>query len=195
MMKTDLKRVIADLRAVYEGEIWLFPGSGYQLCSEADGILLLSMISGRNPDLLIGRQVDAAPLIRDMDLCTLSTGYMLIDGGRPTSVSYMSQTLPIPADKPTIAVATGMAGEMLGMQCLYLEAGSGAHDPVPIDMLERCRAHVSIPIITGGGLRTVEQVIARFSAGADICVIGSMIEDNPRALIDLVIHTQELALS
>lgn len=194
-MQAHLSRVITDLRGVYDGEIWLFPGSGYQLASEADGVLLLSMISSRNPDLLIGRQVDAAPLIRDMSLPTLSTGYMLVDGGRPTSVSYMSQTLPIPSDKPGIAVATALAGEMLGLQSIYLEAGSGAHHPVPVDMIERCRANVSVPIITGGGLRTVEEIIARYDAGANVCVVGSLIEDNPQALVDLVIHTQERALS
>lgn len=153
-----------------------------QVSTAADGILLLSLISGRNAELLIGRHVIAAPALRRSGLEILPTGYMLIDGGAPTSVSYMSNTMPIPANKPDIAQCTAMAGEMLGLQVLYMDAGSGAQNPVSAAMIEAVRKSVQLPLIVGGGLRHPESVLNAMSAGADIVVVGTAIEQEPGLL-------------
>lgn len=160
----------------------LFPGDTMQVSTAADGILLLSLISGRNAELLIGRHVIAAPALRRSGLEILPTGYMLIDGGAPTSVSYMSNTMPIPANKPDIAQCTAMAGEMLGLQVLYMDAGSGAQNPVSAAMIEAVRRSVQLPLIIGGGLRNPESVLNAMSAGADIVVVGTAIEQEPGLL-------------
>lgn len=165
--------------------VWLFPGNTMQICPEADGILLLSMISGRKPELLIGNHVIAAPAIKQSGLAVVSVGYMLIDGGRRSSVEYMSNTIPIPADKNDIAVATAMAGEMLGMQMIYLEAGSGAKNPVPQSMISAVQRAVDVPVVVGGGLRYKEYIADAFNAGATWVVLGNGLEDNPDMLNDL----------
>lgn len=162
--------------------IVLFPGDTMQVSTSADGMLLLSLISGRNAELLIGRHVIAAPALRRSGLEILPTGYILIDGGAPTSVSYMSNTMPIPANKPDIAQCTAMAGEMLGLQVLYLDAGSGARNPVPLEMIRAVRKSVQLPLIVGGGLRSTEDVLNAFDAGADIVVVGTAIEREPDLL-------------
>ncbi len=156
--------------------VLLFPGSLLQLTTNADGILFISLISGRNPELLIGNHVASAPIIKGSGMEVISTGYMLIEGGATTSVEYMSQTKPIPALKTDIAVATAMAGEMLGQKLIYLEAGSGALTPVPTNMIEAVKNNISIPLIVGGGLNTKEKVKAACEAGADIIVIGNAFE-------------------
>ena len=142
----------------------------------------MSLISGRNPELLIGQHVVAAPYLKKAGIEIIPTGYVLVDGGKTTSASYISSTMPIPADKPEIAACTAMAGEMLGLRLLYLDAGSGAHRPVPPPMTQAVSQSVDIPLIVGGGLRTPEQVRAQFSAGADMVVIGNAFEDNPDLL-------------
>jgi phosphoglycerol geranylgeranyltransferase len=162
-----------------ERPLVIFPGGSMQVSAEADAILFLSLISGRNPDLLIGRQVESAGLIRDIGLEVIPTGYLLIDGGRPTSVSYMSNTLPIPADKPDIAAATALAGEMLGLKVMYLDAGSGALHPVSFAMIERVRASITSPLIVGGGIRDAEAARRAFAAGADLVVVGNSLEKDP----------------
>ena len=154
----------------------LFPGSLLQLTTNADGILFISLISGRNPELLIGNHVASAPIIKESGMEVISTGYILIEGGATTSVEYMSQTKPIPALKTDIAVATAMAGEMLGQKLIYLEAGSGALNPVPSSMIEAVKKNISIPLIVGGGLNTKEKVKAACEAGADIIVVGNAFE-------------------
>lgn len=156
--------------------VLLFPGSLLQLTTNADGILFISLISGRNPELLIGNHVASAPVIRSSGMEVISTGYILIDGGTTTSVEYMSQTKPIPALKTDIAVATAMAGEMLGQKLIYLEGGSGALNPVPVEMIEAVKQNISIPLIVGGGLNTKEKVKAACDAGADIIVVGNAFE-------------------
>jgi phosphoglycerol geranylgeranyltransferase len=163
----------------------LFPGNATHIVNDADAVLFLSLISGRNPDLLIGQQVQAAPLLKVSGMETISTGYILIDGGKPTTVSYVSNTVPIPADKPEIAAATALAGEMLGMKCIYLEAGSGAKNPVPENTIRTVRKNISVPLIVGGGIRTPEKAIAACEAGADIIVIGNAAEQDPLLIADM----------
>lgn len=173
------------LRAHTKLPIVLFPGSIYQLSSHADAILFLSLISGRNPELLIGQQVLAAPRIRRLGLEVMPTGYMLIDGGTATSVAYMSNTQPIPADKPEIACATALAGAMLGLQLIYLDAGSGARRPVHPDLIARVRREVDVPLIVGGGIRTPELATNALEAGADLIVVGNGLEKDLGWLPDL----------
>jgi phosphoglycerol geranylgeranyltransferase len=157
----------------------LFPGSVMQVDGQADAILLLSLISGRNPDLLIGKHVIAAPYLKSSGLEILSTGYMLIDGGNNTTAMYISNTQPIPREKSDIAICTAMAGEMLGMKLIYLDAGSGATMPVSVEMIVKVRNSITVPLIVGGGIRTAEQAVERCRAGADIIVVGNAIESDP----------------
>ncbi len=166
----------------------LFPGSPTQLCAEVDAVLFLSLISGRNPELLIGNHVVAAPRIKELGVEPIATGYMLIDGGRPTTASYISNTAPIPNNKPEIAAATAMAGEMLGLKCIYLDAGSGAMQSVPSATIKAVRAAVDLPIIVGGGIRTRMQLESAYEAGADLVVIGTALEQNPELIADFQIN-------
>jgi putative glycerol-1-phosphate prenyltransferase len=168
----------------------LFPGNNMQLNNNADGILLLSLISGRNPDLLIGRHVISAPYLKASRLEVISTGYMLIESGRMTAVAYMSNTTPIPSDKTDIAACTAMAGEMLGMQLIYLDAGSGAANPVPSAMIAGVKRSIAVPLIIGGGITTPEKAKAAFDAGADLVVVGNGIENDPD-LITRIAVTRE----
>lgn len=154
----------------------IFPGDILQINSRADGILLLSLISGRNADLLIGKHVIAAPYLKKSGLEILPTGYMLIDSGRPTTASYMSNSLPIPSDKDEIAVSTAMAGTMLGLKLIYMDGGSGAQNAIPLSMIEKVKKNIQVPLIVGGGIRTPEDASERFRAGADIIVVGNAIE-------------------
>ena len=156
----------------------LFPGDNLQINSHADAILFLSLISGRNPDLLIGKHVISAPILREAGLEIISTGYMLIDGGTPSSVSYMSNTTPIPANKRDIAVCTAMAGEMLGLKLIFMDAGSGAINPVSEAVVSAVKKSIDIPLIIGGGVRSAEKAKALFDAGADLIVVGNAIEGN-----------------
>ena len=165
----------------------LFPGNSYQLSYRADAILFLSLISGRNPDLLIGKHVLAAPFLKVSPLEIIPTGYMLIDGGVPTTVTYMSNTNPIPNQKTDIAVCTAIAGEMLGLKCIYMDAGSGARIPVSTDMIESVSQAIDIPLIVGGGISTPEKAEENVLAGADIIVVGNAIEKHPD-LIDEMAH-------
>jgi putative glycerol-1-phosphate prenyltransferase len=162
----------------------LFPGNLLQLTHEADAILLLSLISGRNPELLIGNHVLAAPYLTDIKEKLISTGYILINCGSKTSVEYMSQTEAIPSDKTDIVVATALAGEMIGMKLIYLEAGSGAEKPVPANIIKAVRENISIPIAVGGGLKTQKEIEETFSAGADLIILGNGVEKNSKLLID-----------
>ena len=175
---------LARLKADSQLPLILFPGSSIQLTKSVDALLFLSLISGRNPELLIGQHVIAAPRIAELGIKTIATGYMLIDGGKPTTASYISNTQPIPRDKPSIAAATAMAGEMLGLQCLYLDGGSGALFPVPIDTIKAVRKTTQIPMIVGGGIRSTHDADAAFRAGADIVVIGTLFEEQPELLAE-----------
>lgn len=163
----------------------LFPGSSLHIDPSADAILLLSLISGRNPDLLIGQHVIAAPLLRKSEIEVLSTGYMLIESGKITTVSYISNTTPMPRDKPGIVACTAMAGEMLGLKHMFLDAGSGAQFPVPAVIISAVRQTVDTPIIVGGGIDSYEKAYAALVAGADVIVVGNGIEQNPDLLPEI----------
>ena len=160
----------------------LFPGSPAQLSHHADAVLFLSLISGRNPELLIGHHVTAAPTIRALRLEAIPTGYMLVDGGAPTTVSYVSQTAPIPHDKPGIAAATAMAGELLGLRTIYLDTGSGARRTVSPAMITAVRKAVDLPIIVGGGIRDGAVARELCEAGADVIVVGTAFEQDPELI-------------
>jgi putative glycerol-1-phosphate prenyltransferase len=156
--------------------VLLFPGSSTQISRYADALLYLSLISGRNPELLIGQHVVSAPVIRQSGLEVISTGYMVIDGGAPTTVSYISNAAPLPADKNDIAMCTAMAGEMLGMKLIYMDAGSGAKTPVTEGMIRLVSAHIAVPLIIGGGITDPEKAYRNCKAGADVIVVGNAIE-------------------
>ena len=160
----------------------LFPGNLLQLSHKADAILLLSLISGRNPELLIGNHVIAAPYLKDVRHKLISVGYILISCGSRTSVEYISHTEAIPADKHDIVIATAMAGEMLGLETIYLEAGSGASKPVPVQLIKHVRDNISIPLVVGGGIKNRKEAENIFKAGADLIILGNGCEKNPGLL-------------
>lgn len=163
----------------------LFPGNSLHVHGGADAILLLSLISGRNPEYLIGQHVISAPMLKRSGMKILPTGYILVDGGRPTTVTYISNTHPVPADKPDVAAATALAGEMLGLQYIYLDAGSGAMHAVPGSMIRQVKETVSVPVIVGGGIRTPEDAQRALTAGADVIVVGNAIEKDPGLLKEI----------
>lgn len=163
----------------------LFPGSPAQLSAHADAVLFLSLISGRNPELLIGHHVTAAPTVKALGIEAIPTGYMLVDGGKPTTVSYVSQTLPIPHDKPGIAAATALAGSLLGLRTVYMDTGSGAKRTVSPGMIAAVRGAVDRPIIVGGGIRDAATARDLCSAGADVLVIGTAFEEDPERIFQM----------
>lgn len=175
----------------------LFPGNSIQIDASADAILFLSLISGRNPEFLIGQHVVSAPIIKRSQLEVLPTGYMLVNSGRATSVSYMSNTTPLPNDKPALAASTAMAGEMLGLQVLYMDAGSGADHPVSPRVIRAVRSVTNVPLIVGGGLDTKEKIKSAFDAGADVVVIGNGVQKNPGLLTEVseLMHVYREALN
>lgn len=170
------ERLIAELRYRTERPVVLFPGSPLQLVAGADALLFLSLISGRNPELLIGHHVAAAPFIQQLQTEVIPTGYLLIDGGRPTSASYLSHSPPIPHDKPDIARYTALAGQYLGLQLLYLDTGSGADRCVSAEMTAAVRESTRLPLIVGGGARRWVDVERLHEAGADVVVVGTALE-------------------
>lgn len=180
--------VIATIRQHTTTPVVLFPGNPLHIEPSADAVLFLSLISGRNPEFLIGQHVIAAPLLKKSGLEILPTGYMLVDSGSQTTVSYVSGTMPLPHDKPSVAACTAMAGEMLGLQLLYLDAGSGALRPVSPTMIAAVRAAVDTPLIVGGGINTGEKAYEALKAGADVIVVGNGIEETP----DLLPHLSAL---
>lgn len=168
----------------------LFPGNPAQVCPEADALLYLSLLSGRNADLLIGQHVVSAPMVRQSGLEVLSTGYMLIDGGVPTAVSYMSNSHPIPADKADIALCTAWAGEMQGKHLIYMDAGSGAQTAISSDMIRKVSSNIRIPLVIGGGIRTPQKVRENCEAGADLIVVGNAIEKEASLIRELAAATR-----
>ena len=163
----------------------LFPGNAMQINQNADGILFLSLISGRNPELLIGKQVITAPILKQTDLEVISTGYMLVDSEKPTTASYMSNTMPIPRDKIGIATSTAIAGEYLGLKLIYMDGGSGAEQPIKIDMIKKVSSSIKIPLIIGGGICSAKKAIDNCKAGADLIVVGNAIEKDPSLISDI----------
>ena len=174
-----LDQCLEDIKKTCDIPMILFPGNSFQLSYRADAVLFLSLISGRNAELLIGNHVLAAPYLKLSPLEILPTGYMLINGGRPTTVSYISNTTPIPAEKDDIALCTAVAGEMLGLKLIFMDAGSGAHTPVSTSMIESVSSAIQVPLIVGGGIRTPEKALANVQAGADVIVVGYAIEKDP----------------
>lgn len=172
----NFEECINSLKKQTKIPVIIFPGNNLQISKNADGILLLSLISGRNPELLIGKQVIAAPILKSSNLDILPTGYILIDGGKSTAVSYMSNTNPIPFDKDDIAMCTAMAGEMLGMKLIYMDAGSGALNTISEKMIKKVSSNISTPLIIGGGINTPQKAVLACKAGADIIVVGNAIE-------------------
>ncbi len=182
LSKNSLDNCIKILKSNSSIPVIIFPGNNLQISPFADAILFLSLISGRNPDLLIGNHVIAAPYIKESKLEVIPTAYMLIDSGKPTSALYMSNTMPIPADKSDIAACTAMAGEMLGLKLIYMDAGSGAINPISVSMIEKVRSNTSSPIICGGGINSPEKAIEDCKSGADIVVVGNGIEKSAQLI-------------
>lgn len=178
LLGNGFESVVRAVRDAADIPVIIFPGEKSQVTPEADAILFLSLLSGRNPEFIIGEQVRSAPIIRSIGLEAISTAYLLVDSGKVTSVEYMSNTRPIPADKPEIAVAHAMAAELFGMKMLYLEAGSGASRSVPDDMIRAVASHTGIPVIVGGGIRDPRTVAVKVSAGASFVVVGNHFEGN-----------------
>lgn len=178
MMNHEFEQTIEIIKQNTSKPLIIFPGSLFQVSARADAILFLTLISGRNPEYLIGNQVVAAPIIKRIGLEAISTGYILIEGGCVTSAEFMSDTRPIPRTKVDIAVAHAMAGELLGLKMLYLEAGSGAEFSVPNAMITAIARTCSLPLIVGGGIRTPEDAHAKAQAGASFIVTGTIIEQH-----------------
>ena len=181
----NLHQVIELVKDHSQLPVVLFPGNTMHIDVSADAVLFLSLISGRNPELLIGQQVIAAPILKRSSLEILPTGYMLIDSDNRTTVSYMSNTTPIPADKFSVAVCTAMAGEMLGLRLIYMDAGSGARFPISPRMIASVRRTIDVPLIIGGGINSLEKALTSLKAGADMLVVGNGIEENPNLLIEV----------
>jgi phosphoglycerol geranylgeranyltransferase len=183
---TNISEVISIIKEnVSSVPVVLFPGNAQQVDASADAILFLSLISGRNPDFLIGQQVMAAPLLKSYRMEILPTGYMLINSGRLSSAAYISNTTPIPEDKYALAASTALAGEMLGLKVIYLDAGSGAEREISPRMISTVRKTIQVPLIVGGGINTPAKAQAALEAGADMIVIGNALEKDPELLTEI----------
>ncbi len=194
VISTHLDEVVQHIKAACSIPVVLFPGSPSQLSKYADALLYLSLISGRNPELLIGQHVISAPVVKQSGVEIMPTGYMVIDGGAPTTVSYISNAAPIPADKNEIAMCTAMAGEMLGMKLIYMDAGSGARRPITESMIEMVASHIEAPLIIGGGITDPEKAYRNCKAGADVIVVGNAIEKDPSLIREIAaaIHSSKV---
>lgn len=183
LQKDQLEELIGVIRSVTSSiPIVLFPGNNLQVSSKADAILFLSLISGRNPELLIGQHVAIAPMLQNSGLEVLPTGYMLLDGGEKTSAHYISQTIPLPNHKPQLSVATALAGHFLGLRYFYLDAGSGAPEPVNPEIIRAIKSNIPHPLIVGGGINSLEKAKTAWNAGADLVVVGNGVEKNKSLL-------------
>jgi len=185
LFKNILDKFVKIAKENTELPILLFPGSAMQITNNADGILFLQLISGRNPEYLISNQVIAAPLLKQTSLEVISTGYLLIESGRETTASYISNTKPIPTHKPEIAMATAIAGEYIGNKLIYMDGGSGALNPIPTDVIKKVANNIDIPIIIGGGLRTKKAIQNAYNAGATVVVVGTAFENDDSILENL----------
>lgn len=193
VISQELDRVVQQIKSGSNVPVVLFPGSPSQISPYADALLYLSLISGRNPELLIGQHVLSAPFVKASGLEIMPTGYMVVDGGAPTTVSYISNAAPLPADKSDIALCTAMAGEMLGMKLIYMDAGSGARRPVSEAMIERVATQIEIPLIVGGGITEPEKAYRNCKAGADVIVVGNAIEKDPALLKEMAAAIHSVA--
>ena len=185
LINDNLNNCIKTIKENSKIPVILFPGNAMQINPKADGILFLSLISGRNPDLLIGKQVISAPILKQTELEIISTGYMLIDSGKATTASYMSNTVPIPREKNAIATSTAIAGQYLGMKLIYMDGGSGAEQPITKDMIKEVSNCIDIPLIIGGGICNAKKAIENCEAGADLIVVGNAIEKDPSLILDI----------
>lgn len=183
IVSETLDQVIHSIKEVTQLPVVLFPGSSRQLSKYADGILFMSLLSGRNPQYLIGEQIQAAPIIKMQGLTAISVGYLLVESGRITSTEFISNTKPLPRSKPSIAVAHAIAAELFGMKTVYLEAGSGADNAVPPEMIKAVADSVSLPVIVGGGITCQEDAEKAARAGAKAVVVGTAIEKHGVSLI------------
>ena len=192
-----LDECIQFIKKSCEIPVILFPGSPSQVSRYADALLYLSLISGRNAELLIGQHVVSAPFVKQSGLEIMSTGYMVIDGGAPTTVSYISNATPLPADKNEIAMCTAMAGEMLGMKLIYMDSGSGARRPISESMITQVAQKISVPLIVGGGITEPEKAYLNCKAGADVIVVGNAIEKNENLINEMAaaVHSVPVATS
>ncbi len=176
LMSNQIDDTIKALKQNFKQPVIIFPGSAYQVSPHADAILYLSLVSGRNAELLIGEQVKAAPMLKASGLEVIPTGYMLIESGKLTSANYMSHTMPIPRDKSDIAMAHALAARMLGMKLIYMDAGSGAQQSVPEEMIAGVAKYAELPVVVGGGIKTPEDAGAKARAGAAAVVVGNILE-------------------
>lgn len=183
--------ILSTIKSSTKIPVALFPGSALQVSPLADAILFTSLISGRNPEYLIGQQVLAAPVVKAAGIEVIPTGYILVDSGRPTTASYVSSSLPIPHNKPAIAATTALAGEMLGFKLIYLDGGSGADHAVSENMIAAVKKNISVPLVVGGGINAPEQLLNRFHAGADIAVVGTAAEKDPFILRDMAMALKD----
>ncbi len=174
--------LIEKVKARCSQKIYLFPGNQMQLSDRADGILVLSLLSGRNPEYLIGKLVDHAIKIKGLNIDTVSTAYLLIEGGKVSAIEYVTKTKPIPIDQSEIILATATSAELLGFKAIYLEAGSGAINPVSSELIKMVRDSCQCFLIVGGGIKTSSQLIEAITAGADLVVIGNILEEKPELL-------------
>ncbi|ANH80118.1 geranylgeranylglyceryl/heptaprenylglyceryl phosphate synthase [Niabella ginsenosidivorans] len=195
VLSTHLDEVIQQIKAITDIPVVLFPGSPSQVSRYADALLYLSLISGRNPELLIGQHVVSAPFVKKSGLEVIPTGYIVVDGGAPTTVSYISNAAPVPADKNDIALCTAMAGEMLGMKLIYMDAGSGAKNPITESMISAVAENVEVPVIVGGGITDPEKAYLNCKAGADVIVVGNAIEKDSSLITELsnAVHSSRAA--
>jgi len=178
----DFEKTIKLLKKHFSVPVIIFPGSILQISADADAILLLSLISGRNPELLIGQHVIAAPHLKKAGIEIIPAGYMLIESGNITTAQYISASLPIPHAKNDIASGTALAGEMLGLKLIYMDAGSGAEKKISTEMIAAVKEQIRIPLVVGGGIKNLNDAANAWKAGADIVVIGTAFENNPQLL-------------
>ncbi len=195
MVTNQLDILLRKLKELSPIPVILFPGSPSQVNPRADALLYLSLISGRNPELLIGQHVISAPLVKQSGLEVIPTGYMVIDGGAPTTVSYISNALPLPSDKHEIALCTALAGELLGMKLIYMDAGSGARIPISEEMISAVANEISVPLIVGGGIREPEKAYLNCKAGADLIVVGNLLEKQPGLMSEMAAAVHSVTVS
>ncbi|MFT3949222.1 MAG: geranylgeranylglyceryl/heptaprenylglyceryl phosphate synthase [Agriterribacter sp.] len=196
VISNHLDEVVMQIKQQSNIPVILFPGTSSQITPHADALLYLSLISGRNPELLIGQHVISAPAVRKSGLEIISTGYMVIDGGAPTTVSYISNATPIPSNKNEIAMCTAMAGEMLGMKLIYMDAGSGAQKSITESMISRVAGVIDVPLVIGGGISDPEKAYRNCKAGADLIVVGNAIEKDASLIREMsaAIHSVPVRL-
>jgi len=181
--KNDFTEFASEVKKYSSLPIVIFPGSANQISKDADALLFLSLVSGQNPQFLIGEHIKAAPVLKGMKIEVIPTGYLLIDGGSTTTVEFISGTRPIPQDKVEIAKSIAYASELLGMKLIYLDCGSGAKIPVSNALIKSVKDYINVPLIVGGGIRDIGKIKEKHLAGADIIVIGSALEDDPEFLL------------